>query len=334
MKICVYLELKDYFEKNKIATGIYSSYCNQIAFLKYLNIPFVEEWDDSCDILQTNSPWPKSVYYMKRAKKQGKKVIIWAHTTVEDGMAVFRFMPLIAPVVKRYYTYVYGLADIVFCPSQYTKSLLLAYGLPEEKLMVQSNAVDAKKFFASPEKRMASRKKFGVNGLVVGTIGQVQPRKGTDTFLMLCEHFPQTQFLWAGGFLSKLVVKPLPEKLPANAKFTGFVDDVNEAFNSIDVFIFPSYEENQGMVILEAAAVGLPILVRDIPAYEGWLVHGENCLKAGNNEEFVVLLKQLLEDSALREKLSQAARVLGQKEDISVLGEKLTATYKHLVYNK
>ncbi len=331
LKICVYLDLKNYFERNKIATGIYSSYRNQLAFLEHLNISFVEKWDKNCDILQANSPWPKSLYYMWRARRAGKKTIIWAHATVEDGMAVFRFMPWIAPLARWYYTYAYGSADLVFCPSAYTKSLLAAYGLPEEKLIVQSNAVDLQKFFTSPEKRHSGREKFDLRGLVVGTVGQVQPRKGTDTFLKLCEEFPDHQFLWAGGFLSKLVVKPLPDNLPPNAKFPGFVDDINEAFNALDIFIFPSYEENQGMVVLEAAALGLPILVRDIPVYQGWLKHGENCLKAGSDEEFVVLLKQLLTDSQLREKLGQAARELAHRESIEVLGQKLVQTYQRLI---
>ena len=106
-----------------------------------------------------------------------------------------------------------------------------------------------------------------------------------DTFLELAKKITQNQFIWFGKIYSKLMAKSLPKILPANVKFTGFVDRPFAAFNAIDIFVFLSYEENQGMVILEAAAAGLPILVNYIPAYHGWLAHNENCLIAKNDEK-------------------------------------------------
>lgn len=331
MKICLYLEFLDYFKNKKIGTGILSSYRNQKAMLEHLQIPFVEAWDESCDILQTNTPWPRSIYYIKKAKHQGKKVIIWSHVTVEDAMRVFWFTRFFAPLLKKYLKYAYGLADLVFCPTAYTKSLLAAYGLPDEKLVVQSNAVDLKKYHQDISKRESGRIKFGLNTLVIGIVAQVNPRKGTDTFLWLAQRFQQNQFLWVGNFFSQLIVKGLPKDRPKNAQFTGFVDDILEAFNVLDIFIFPSYEENQGMVILEAAAVGVPILVRDIPAYSGWLVHGENCLKAKTNEEFKQCLQQLITDETLRQNLGQQAQKLAQNHSLEALGEKLRAVYTQLL---
>lgn len=331
MKICLYLELSDYFIKNKIGTGVLSSYKNQKTLLRHLNIPFVENWDESCDILQTNTPWPKSVYLMKKAKRAGQKVIIWSHVTMEDAMQVFWFMPFIAPLFKKYLTYAYGLADVVLCPTPYTRSLLVAYGLPEQKLVVQSNAVDLKKYYQDSGKREGGRGKYGLRGLVVGTVAQVNPRKGTDTFLWLAEKFQNNQFLWTGNFFSKLIVKALPKDLPNNVQFTGFVEDILEAYNSLDIFIFPSYEENQGMAVLEAAACGLPILVRDIPVYQGWLTHGENCLKARTDEEFAQNLKRICEDGPLRAKLKASSLKLAQDESIEVTSAKLRKIYEALV---
>jgi 1,2-diacylglycerol-3-alpha-glucose alpha-1,2-glucosyltransferase len=334
MKICLYLEFRDYFKNKKIGTGILSSYRNQKAMLNYLQTPFVEVWDDSCDILQTNTPWPRSIYYMKKAKARGKKVIIWSHVTMEDAMQVFWFTPFFAPLLKRYLKYAYGLADVVFCPTVYTKSLLAAYGLPAEKLVVQSNAVDLKRFFFDEQARVATRQKFGLDSIVVGTIGQVQPRKGVDTFLRLADRFSNLQFIWFGNFFSKLIVKPLPANLPKNTQFTGFVENILKAFNTLDIFIFPSYEENQGMVILEAAAVGLPILVRDIPAYNGWLVHGENCLKAKTDEEFEQYLNQLTTDETLRKRLGSQAKKLAQDNSLEALGERLRTVYTSEIFGK
>jgi len=334
MKICLYLEFYHFWGGilfKKVGTGLLTSYKNQRVMLNYLGIPFVEKWDSSCDILQINTPWLKSLYLIKKAKRQGKKVIIWSHVTVEDFMQVFRFAPLIAPLFKKYLIYAYGLADLVFCPTEYTKSLLMAYGLSEKKLTAQSNAVDLRKFYEEAALRESGRKRYGLNTLSIGTVALVIPRKGIDTFLAMAERFPRNQFIWFGKIYSSLLVKPLPKIIPGNVKFTGHVDNINEAYNSLDIFIFPSYEENQGMAILEAAAVGLPILVRDIPVYNGWLHHGENCLKAKNNEEFEKYLKQLIKDEGLRKKLGQNAKILARKESIEVLAIKIKNEYRQLL---
>ena len=102
------------------------------------------------------------------------------------------------------------------------------------------------------------------------------------------------------------------------------------ALNALDIFIFPSYEENEGMVILEAAAIGLPIVVRDILAYKGWLEHGENCLKAKSNEEFKRYIEMLLEDKNMRLKLGHGAKILAENKSIEALSKKVMDIYAKL----
>jgi 1,2-diacylglycerol-3-alpha-glucose alpha-1,2-glucosyltransferase len=334
MKVCLYLEFYHFLGGiffKKIGTGLLSSYKNQKKILDILDVPYSEKWDESCDILQINTPWLNSIRLIKKARRYGKKVIIWSHVSAEDTQQVFRVLAYLFPLIKKYLTYAYGLADIVLCPSEYTKSLLLAYGLPESKLVVQSNGVDTKKFYQDLAKRNKEREKRSLKGAVVGTVGLAIPRKGIDDFLNLAEKFPENSFLWYGKIYSKVMVKALPKKTPQNAVFTGYVDDILAAFNALDIFVFPSFEENQGMVILEATAIGLPILVRDIPVYNGWLRHGENCLKAKNSHEFEIYLQKLIEDSELRKRLKEKALLLAKENSLQALSEKTGVIYKNLL---
>jgi 1,2-diacylglycerol-3-alpha-glucose alpha-1,2-glucosyltransferase len=281
--------------------------------------------------LQINTPWINSLRLIKKAKRQGKKVIIWSHVTAEDAAQVFWFNKYLFPLIKKYLTYAYGLADLVFCPSEYTKSLLIAYGLPAKKLLAQSNGVDLEHFYSDSKKRDEYRRQYNLKGQIIGTVGLVIPRKGIDTFLKLAALFPQYQFVWFGKIYSSLMAKPLPKKLPENVIFTGYVQDINAAFNALDIFVFPSYEENQGMVLLEAAATELPILVRDIPAYNPWLKDGINCLKAKEEKNFEPCLKHLIENQELKNKLSENAKLLAQDESIETLNKKLLITYQDLL---
>lgn len=337
MKICLYLEFYRFCGGilfKKVGTGLLSSYENQRAMLAACGIDYTDAWDDSCDILQINTPWLKSLWLIKRARARGKKVIIFSHVTAEDAKEVFWFGAGAFPWLKRYLTFAYGLANVIVSPTAYTKSLLVAYGLPAEKIIVQSNGVDLKKFFASESERASERNRYGASGLAVGTVGLVIPRKGVKTFLAAAENFPANQFFWFGKIYSRLLVKPLPRHLPANARFTGFVPNIRAAMNMLDIFIFPSVEENQGMAILEAAAIGLPILVRDLPAYRGWLQHGENCLKAASEDEFLKLLDSLLNDAALRKRLGENALKLARSEDVAKFGERLRSLYQRLLYTR
>jgi 1,2-diacylglycerol-3-alpha-glucose alpha-1,2-glucosyltransferase len=159
----------------------------------------------------------------------------------------------------------------------------------------------------------------------------VIPRKGIDTFLAVAEKFMKNQFVWFGKIYSGFLVKPSPKNFSTNVKFTGHIDSVNEAYNAMDIFIFPSYEENQGMVILEAGAVGLPIIVRDIPVYNGWLIHGKNCMKAKTNEEFEKYVKILIEDKKIREELGKNAKELAGENGIDALSKSLEQTYRALI---
>ncbi len=334
MKICLYLEFYKFWGgilyKN-IGTGLLSSYHNQKKILNAINVPFVESWDDSCDILQINTPWLKSLWLIRKAKKQGKKVIIWSHVTAEDFRQVFRINAFFAPLMKKYLTYAYGQADLVFAPSLYTKTLLVAYGLPAEKIIPQSNGVDNTKFIPDKVRREEARKEYKLDGQVVGTVGLAIPRKGINTFLFLAGKFGGNKFPWFGKIYSSFLVKALPKDTPKNVQFTGYVKDIVAAFNALEIFIFPSYEENQGMVILEAAAVGLPVLVRDIPAYGGWLIHEKNCLKAKDDAEFEKYLKEMLGDPELRRKLSEGALKLAEEHSLAEIAEKTRSIYENLL---
>jgi len=333
MKICLYLEYYHFwggFLYKNIGTGLLSSYKNQKKSLESLDIKYTEKWENDCDILQVNTPWINSLRLIKKARRRGKKIIIWSHVTAEDAAQVFWFNKYLFPLIKKYLTYAYGLADLVFCPSEYTKSLLIAYGLPAKKLLAQSNGVDLEHFYSDSKKRDEYRQQYNLKGQVIGTVGLAIPRKGIDTFLKLAVLFPQYQFVWFGKIYSSLMAKPLPKNLPLNIIFTGYVQDINAAFNAIDIFLFPSYEENQGMVLLEAAATELPILVRDIPAYNPWLKDGINCLKAKDEESFEPCLRSLIENQELRNELSKNAKLLAQEEDIKKLNKKLMEIYKKL----
>ncbi|MGZ4869910.1 MAG: glycosyltransferase, partial [Halobacteriota archaeon] len=104
------------------------------------------------------------------------------------------------------------------------------------------------------------------------------------------------------------------------------VRSICQALSAAEVFVFPSYEENQGIAVLEAAACGLPLILRDLPAYSD-LVDRQNCVKFTTNDEFESAIKELVENPAAAKALGENARITVQDHDVNSLSKKLLQVY-------
>jgi glycosyltransferase involved in cell wall biosynthesis len=157
-----------------------------------------------------------------------------------------------------------------------------------------------------------------------------------NDFIDVAKRLPQYDFVWFGKRWNKILnanpdmAKALDE-MPSNVKLPGFVEDTASAFAAMDALFFPSFTENQPMTILESATLGLPLVVRDIPEYQGFLTHGVNSLKAQNVDEFAHHLQRVAEDHQLRERLSQEARALTDVHNLSHVGQRLKSLYTSLI---
>ena len=79
-----------------------------------------------------------------------------------------------------------------------------------------------------------------------------------------------------------------------NVILPGYVKGpvIEGAYAGADCFFFPSKEETEGIVVLEALASSQQVLLRDIPVYDPWLLHGVNCYKGKTVADFVDLTEK------------------------------------------
>jgi glycosyltransferase involved in cell wall biosynthesis len=77
-----------------------------------------------------------------------------------------------------------------------------------------------------------------------------------------------------------------------------------------DLFCLPSQAESQPVSILEAAALGKPPVLSDLPSYRGIWLHDRNCLSVpvADIGGLATALSELLENAELRQRLGAAAR--------------------------
>jgi len=108
------------------------------------------------------------------------------------------------------------------------------------------------------------------------------------------------------------------------------VEDVLEAHAAGDIFFFPSAVENEGIAILEAAACGKPLVLRDSECFTGRFEHGSNCLKGETPAEFASHLRRLAEDPDEYTRLADGARLYAESHSLEQVGNRLRAIYAQL----
>src|SRR5690606_8888414 len=117
-------------------------------------------------------------------------------------------------------------------------------------------------------------------------------------------------------------------KAPANLHFPGYVNrsEIRDAYCGSDLFLFLTYEETEGIVLLEALAAKIPVLVRDIPIYSK-LKDGEVVYKANRLEDFhrkiVKIIKGDLPD------ITENGYKIAKERDLKVIGKRLKEIYQY-----
>ncbi|WP_458204722.1 glycosyltransferase family 4 protein [Haladaptatus sp. NG-SE-30] len=285
------------------------------------------------DVAHCNVIGPGSVTVARHANRAGIPLVLHAHVTREDFAESFRGSTLVGRPLGRYLKWFYSQADLVLCPSEYTKSVLDSYPV-DAPIHPMTNGVDAESLDGFESLRDEYRDRYDLDGMVVFAIGNVFERKGLTTFCRLAQA-TDYEFAWFGtydtGPHASSTVRKWTNDPPENVTFTGWVEDKRGAFAAGDVFCFPAKVENQGIVVLEAMACGKAVVLRDIPVFDEFYTHGEDCLKCETEAEFRRALELLAQNPDLRDRLGENAKETASEHSLERVGEQLAATYRELV---
>lgn len=327
MKICSYLEIRGLVDQS----GIGSATRNVVQTLRARGIEVTADPTEDYDLLHLQWIGPRSLYYAQRARKRNRPVVLSVYSLPEHIWGAFHCSPVVTPAYRQYLRAFFRFVDLLVVPSSMATECLapLAGARP---IRVISSGVDLDRFRYSQEKRDNFRGAYGLNRPTVLAVGQLIPLKGVETFLEVAREIPEVCFLWVGPRPSRLLFfSPRFERLirqrPPNVHFTGYLADVESAYCGCDLFFHPSHGESLGMAILEAAAVGLPLLVRRLAVYEGWLHEGVNCLMGKDPAEFEAAIGTLLSGSPPCLARGQLAR----QHALPRVGEALAAVYREVL---
>jgi 1,2-diacylglycerol-3-alpha-glucose alpha-1,2-glucosyltransferase len=328
VKICLYCEHQ---ANASWSSGIRQAYENHLHALRQARVEVTGAPEEPFDVLHLESIGPRS-FYLAEKYAGIRPVVIHGHTTAEDFANSFVMSDVLAPALGRLLTRFYNKADVVVAPTAYTRAILRRHGV-ERPVEVVSNGVDLRRFASLRRARSLSRGRHRLSGVVVFAVGLVLLRKGVDLFCEVARRFPELSFVWFGRV--HRAVKPetlrVIEEAPPNVRFPGYVENIAEAYAAGDVFFFPSAVENEGIAVLEAAAAGRPLLLRDAECFAGRFTDGVNCLMASDADGLGDRLARLVASPELRAHLGSRARQFAEAHTLEVVGRRLRDVYTRVM---
>ena len=147
------------------------------------------------------------------------------------------------------------------------------------------------------------------------TVGRLVPVKNVEmqirAFARIAKAAPKAQLVVVGGSLGevlKLKVKSL--KLEEKIRFEGRQENLARFYENADAFLLTSNSEGWGVVVTEAAAYGLPIIMTDVGLAGEVIKNGENgiVISVGDEDALVAAMRRIIENAELRARLGAAAR--------------------------
>lgn len=178
------------------------------------------------------------------------------------------------------------------------------------------------------------------DALVLGMIGRLVPIKAVGTMLAampeLLRRFPTAVLLLAGVGPEAGSLRAESSRLGIAAKvhFLGSRDDIPDLLQALDLLVISSLHEGIPTVLLEAMAMGRPVVstaVGGIPEVVSDGVQGL-LVPPGDSEALITACGRLLESPAERERLGRAGRARVEADfSAEVLGRRVGDLYAELL---
>jgi glycogen(starch) synthase len=213
----------------------------------------------------------------------------------------------------------------VLSPSAYLRSVALGWGLDERRLTVVANPPPD---LPPLQRQDDARASLQASGPLLVFAGRLAPQKSLGVLLEAVARLPQVTLVVAGDGPERALREQQARELGVadRVRFLGSVprDEVLGLFRAADASVLPSSWENYPHTVVEALAVGCPVVATNVGGVPEVVRDGENGLlvPAGDVDALASALARVLGDDELRERLARAAppSVAGRTE-ASTFGE-------------
>ena len=211
------------------------------------------------------------------------------------------------------------ITDHIVAVSASTRDFLIQQErVPTEKITVIYNGVDLARFrpAAAGASRGYWRSKWGLpeNAPVVAGVGRLSEQKNFSLFLRVArevlQDLPQVYFAIAGEGPERPKLEALARDLgiASRVRFLGYVGEMTELYPALDVLLMTSRSEGTPLTVLEAMAMGVPVVAAQVDGMAEILKDGVDAYLAppGEMALFAQRTCSLLQDKLIARRFSRA----------------------------
>ncbi|UPV76658.1 glycosyltransferase (plasmid) [Halorussus limi] len=255
-----------------------------------------------------------------------KAVVLFGPAAKLLGIPVVWYVRIDTPI-SVLDTLAHRLADHVITISDGTKTRFDGPLTRDGKATTIYTGVDLDEFSAtSADDRDAPDFPFADrDGPIIAEVATIQPRKGqhhlVDAVGAVADSLGDFELVFAGeasdeaykhgsDYAESLRRRVADAGIEDRTTFLGWCDDVPSLLAEIDLFVLPSYNEGLPRSIMEAFALGVPVVATPAGGTRELVAHGENgfIVPKGSTDELADALERLGSDSDRRARMGRNAR--------------------------
>ena len=294
------------------------------------------------DIIHVHQPFSLGKEGLRYAKKLNIPIVFTYHAKYEDYVHYVPFLPenLLAELVKKEAVRFSNHCDLVIAPSLGIQKIIIKRGVEKEKIKVLATGIDWKKFQKGNRQEIRNKYSIKNDEFLFLNVGRINEEKNVKFLLKAFSQVSlknsKIKMMFVGeGFLKKNLIEIAKKRgIEDRVIFPGFVPfgEVKNFWQAADLYLQASESETQGITILEAMAVGLPIVAIKATGTEDFIIDDVNGFLTKNQlKEFVERMEFLIKNKKKRRALAQQAQRDAKQFDELSQTKKIEKFYLDLI---
>ncbi|MBI4053282.1 MAG: glycosyltransferase [Candidatus Diapherotrites archaeon] len=234
----------------------------------------------------------------------------------------------------------YPVADAIITNSKETANALVSvYGLPSAKVFTIYNPVDIGAVLKAGKEKVDRSRVSAHNPPIIVACGRLVPQKGFDILLdafCLVRRHVDCRLVIVGEGPELAALLALSERFGVRdfVDFVGWQSNPWKFFSKADVFVLSSRYEGLPNVVLEAMALGIPVVSADCKSGPKEIIsHGRNGLlvPVGNPDAMAKAVVRVLSDKRLHRRLSANAKKRAKDFDVPLVVRQFEEFFERMV---
>lgn len=268
------------------------------------------------------------------ARRRPMKLVTTCHGWVERTWRTALYYQVDRLTLRCYERVVAVSADI--------ESKCRQLGVASDRLVLIENAIDTEQY-SRRQAISAAKRVLGwkADQPVIGAVGRLSHEKGFDLLIRAVAQMnasgQEVKLVIAGGGPEQAALEGLIRELGVErqVQLLGFQSDLIPIYEAMDIYVLSSRREGLPNVLLEAMALGVPVVATRVAGVPGLLEDRVNGLlvDAGDVPQLVGAASRLLGDTALRSQLACAGMTTIQtRYSFDVRMQKMAALYDQVMF--